>query len=247
MEKSNTEQSKAWSIFTRLATFLGIIASIAAVISVAIQIRSEQRKIDIQVNTADQLTSLPNVDGLKGAFFYKDINVTDLWKLKIRFVNNGDVTLIGEGQASHLLHGNIPIQFPPDTVILDISQETSDFYSIIQKSPNELELTFSQWRPKEEFETILYITSNVVLQSPPMPTITGRPIIDGNIVISDPSALKIIEKKPLLDRTPSILATTVNSIDNNFFCLDSFWSNLFASQRIFWYFCLESPTRNSAC
>jgi hypothetical protein len=175
---------------------------------VVIQIRTENRELDIHINSADQLTSLPNVDGLKGTFFYKNTNVVDLWKLRINFINGGDVTLIGEGQASHLLHNNILVQFPSEVTILDMSQQSGDFYKIIQTSSNQLELTFSQWRPKEEFEITLYITSNKVLDTLPTPLVIGRPIIDGDVIVSNPSTQNDSPKQPLLDKLPSLVAST---------------------------------------
>jgi hypothetical protein len=206
MEQSDTKHLKLWNRFTQLAAVLGLLASIAAVISVAFQLRSESRVIELQFVSADQLTSLPNVDGLKGEFFYRDVNVTDLWRLKIRFVNNGDVTLIGEGRASSLLQGSIPIQFPSDIFILDTSEKSGEFYVINQKSPNQIELTFSQWRPKEEFETILYVTSSTVLKSPPIPTVPGRPIIDGDVIVHALSEKTVSDSKPLLDKLPNPIA-----------------------------------------
>ncbi|HNE06499.1 MAG TPA: hypothetical protein PLT08_18365 [Anaerolineales bacterium] len=223
MDQSNSKPSKIWNTVTQLATFLGLIASIAAVISVIVQVKSESRLLEIQIVSADQLTSLPNVDGLKGEFSYKDVSVSDLWRLKLQIVNSGDVTLIGEGQTSSLLHGSIPIQFPSGVVILDVSEKVGEFYVINQKTPDQIEITFSQWRPKEALETVIYITSDTVLKSAPTPTISGRPIIDGNIIVLEPSSQGNLGQQPFLDKLPSPLPITARILGVIFtvvvFCL----------------------------
>lgn len=200
------KRSDYWKLFERLGVIIALVASLATVIGLLLQIRSEKRFIELQIVSADQLTRLPSVNGLNGQFTYNNIPVTDLWRLRIQFINSGDATLIGEGAASSLMTRTIPISFPSSVTILNASSETGSFYNLTQSGPNTIEIGFSQWRPGEAFETIIYLSSKSVLTSPPMPTVATRPIIGGDIRMVDLTAKNVRQPQAAIDYLPPPLA-----------------------------------------
>ena len=92
--------SKAWLMFQRISVVIALVASLATVIVSFLQLRSEKRVLEIQIISADQLTRLPSVSGLSGEFTYNKIPVTNLWRIKLKFANTGDATLVGEGPST---------------------------------------------------------------------------------------------------------------------------------------------------
>ena len=199
-------QSDFWKLFERFGVIIALVASLATVIGLYLQVQSEKRVLELQIISADQLTRLPSVTGLDGKFTYNNIPVTDLWRLRIQFVNSGDATLIGEGTSSSLMTSTIPITFPSGVSILDASSETGSFYKLTQTSENTIEIGFSQWRPSEKFETIIYIASNNILDTPPLPKVSNRPIINGDVQITDLTAKNATEPRPAIDYIPSSIA-----------------------------------------
>ncbi|MBT7190237.1 MAG: hypothetical protein HN916_08595 [Anaerolineae bacterium] len=202
MEEDNKKHIDSWKLFERVGVIIALVASLATVVGLLLQVRSEKRMIEMQIVSADQLTRLPSVNGLDGEFTYNGIPVTDLWRLKIQFVNSGDETLIGEGASSSLITDVIPVIFPPTVNILNASSEADSFYSLTQSDKNIIEISFSQWRPTESFETIVYISSNEVLDSFPVPTVKKRPIINGNIKIIDFTIQNETQPQPAINHIP---------------------------------------------
>lgn len=193
-------------MFERLAVFIALLASLATLVGLLLEVRSENRVVEMQVLSADQLTRLPSVNGLDGEFSYNGVSVTDLWRLRLRFLNSGNTTLIGQGSGCSLLGKSISIAFPPDVRVLDASPYVGSFYVLTEITSNSLDLEFSQWRQGEDFETIVYVASDVVLDAPPFPSVPGRPIIDGQVVINDLTASRQAEPRRAIDYLPAPVA-----------------------------------------
>jgi hypothetical protein len=51
------------------------------------------------------------------------------------------------------------------------------------------------------------VTSDDILEMSPLPSIPGRPIIEGDVVINDLTRQTAIQPYPLIDRLPSFIAT----------------------------------------
>jgi hypothetical protein len=200
-----------WKKFEHIGVIIALLASLATLISLFTALRSDKRALELQITAADHLTQLPNVDGLNGEFTFKTIPVKDLWRLKIQFINTGDVTLIGEGPSSSLITKTISIRFPSDVNILNASAEANSFYTINKTDSNTLDIGFSQWRPGEKFETIIFVASDNILEAFPLPLIPNRPIIDGDINITNLISPTSSGKQPLIDYLP----LTISSIGRN--------------------------------
>lgn len=201
-------KSKVWKLLQRFGVIIALLASIATIVGLLFEIKSEKRLIDLQIISADQLTQLPPVSGFEGEFTYNDVPVEDLWKVRLQFVNSGDVTLIGKGGASSLMNNLIQISFPGNTKILSVgvSSKVQTLFNVTQSDTNMIEIEFSQWRPGESFEIELYVSSSSILESPPLPRVLDRPIIDGDIQLIDFTVKEAAQARPAIDYLPKYFA-----------------------------------------
>lgn len=202
------EGSVPWLKLERLGLIFAVVASLSTVVGLAIQMRSENRSVEIQVASADHLTELPSVGGLEGDFTYNGVPVTDLWRLRLILSNSGNTSLVGEGSNSMLLADDIEIALPEDSTLLDVSPATGEFYDLIQTAENRLSLRFTQWRPGEEFHVVAHLATDPPVDTPPLPSVPGRPIIDGEVLMTDRASAGSHTPRRVIDYLPAPVALT---------------------------------------
>jgi len=200
--ETNTEVNKIsnWKKFEKLLGVIAGIAAIAGILGVYYQIHTKSTKIEFQIISKDYLTSNNNIDGLKSNFEYEGFSVKNLWLLKIKLINTGDVTLFGKGDAKSILDSNLIFYFNPNLQVLNkidlISTNLPD-QNLSLINSTTLSFNFQQWRKNEYAIYSLYIksdTNNISL----LPT-SKRIIKEGDIYIFDLTNNQIKLKQPLLD------------------------------------------------
>ena len=93
----NERKNSVWKKFEKFYGIIGFLAGIAALIGLYFQIQVKTNQIEFQILSKDYLTSNNNIDGLKSNYEYGGVSVKNLWLLKFKIINSGDITLIGAG------------------------------------------------------------------------------------------------------------------------------------------------------
>lgn len=191
-----------------ISIFSGIVIFIVTISTFYYQvIFKPQTIIEIQCLDKTQLTQLPNVDGLSGHFLYNDsIPVQNLWKIKYLLKNIGDVNIIGEGNASHLIGGNLPFEIASAIRILDVDITNNNMDAILINN----RLGFKQWRPTEYVEITAFV--ECANNKQPSFLMNSRDIIDADIKYTEFLTRAIDENKKIIDYFPKRLVNTLKWI-----------------------------------
>ena len=204
--KFETAEKRIRTAYSKFGAFnlaLGLFALVAAVAGLVIMLRTEKAEVTAQVLANDELTMYPAVAELKGHFTYADEEVTHLWKVRVKFLNSGDKTVVGMGNQKNILSEGLNFVFPDDTTILRIEEESETFQSNMgQIEQNHFQIQFSQWRSGEYNITSFYIASEKSLEALPCPSVPSRDIIDGNVIIQDLTEREPTGKMTMIDRLP---------------------------------------------
>lgn len=170
-------------IVKNLTTIITIVAGISAVFGVYIQYSKEKPQIEIKSITADKLTDLPEVEGLKAQYFFKDSLVQSLWKLNYKVSNSGNEIVIGEGNKKNIIRKGLSFKLNGNYRILDFSIKNRSFPFDSKIVDSMLVLNFLQWKPDEGFELSLYVEQ---LENNGFPKfeLNEREIIGGKVVYS---------------------------------------------------------------
>lgn len=197
--------SKRWV----LGLMVGVLAFVATVVGIVLMVRSEKAEVTAQVLANDELTMYPAVAELRGYFTYADEEVAYLWKVRVKFVNSGDKTLVGMGNQKNILGEGLNFVFPDDTRILRIEEESETFQSNMEQiEQNHFQIQFSQWRSGEYNIASFYIASERLLEAVPCPSVLTRDIIDGDVVVEDLTERRPEERKFVIDHLPKVVSTS---------------------------------------
>jgi hypothetical protein len=125
--------------------------------------------------------------------------VQNLWLVKFKIINNGDITIVGKGKNSNILDSTIKFSFKSGIEILDkIESIQSDFpHQLVRFDSATLSLSFQQWKKNESGTYSIYLKS--ITKSANVVPSVDRVLIDGdfNIVDQTKSVQKV--KQPLID------------------------------------------------
>lgn len=218
-EQKATKQSS----FTRWKDTITLSAGICTMIALGIvlwsQFKPSKPAAELQILSANRLTPTIDLPDLTSNFTYAGATVRDLWKIKIRFINTGAVTIFGQGVKKNILGEGITIQFNPTLKVFGHNKYYDQKGTYIQPDGepfpgawlfwvggNQLLLEFAQWRPNEEVIYTLYIASDTVENQAPLPIVPERNIIDGDLKVRDLTLIGLRQKYSLLDRLPKYLA-----------------------------------------
>lgn len=195
----SSQKNKCSKLLIRLGHISTIIAAVTAIATFIISIKAPKLEAEMRVLEIDELTSLPEVEGLDSSFVYRGVSVDNLWRLNTRLINTGNATIIGTGSKKSL-HEDVKITFPKDIQILDFVITDSSFnHKLEQLSENTIQLSFIQWRKGEIIDIVFYLSSESDLENTPLPKIHKRPIIDGDIWVKNYAEIGVIRTQPLLD------------------------------------------------
>jgi len=197
----------AYSRFGVVSMVIGLLALLGTIIGVVIVLRSEKTEISAQVLASDELTTYH--PELEASFIYAGEEVEHLWKIKVRFINSGDKTIVGLGDQKNILGDGLDFFFPDETRILRLEEEADTFHStIIQPEANRMQIEFGQWRSGEYSIVSLCIAADEQLDADPFPGIRDRDIIDGMVIIEDLTERRPTEKTAIIERLPVGLSTS---------------------------------------
>ncbi len=203
LETAETTIRTAYSKFWVLGLVVSVLALVATMVGVVIMLRSEKAEVTAQVLSNDELTMYPAVAELRGYFTYADEEVAYLWKVRVKFVNSGDKTIVGMGNQKNIFGEGLNFVFSDDTRILRIEEESGTFQGNVEQiEQNHFQIQFSQWRSGEYNIASFYIASERLLEAVPCPYVLTRDIIDGNVIIEDLTETRPEERISLIDRLP---------------------------------------------
>lgn len=208
--------SKMVKWFRRIAVLLGVVASIAAVISLYFQVRKTKPGLEAAIINAEHVTAIPKVTGLEVNLNFHAKKIDDFWIVRARIRNTGDVTIVGQGTSKNILHDSITLGVPEDFEILDIQPEAPlvrpgnvGFQCLVQSvNVQSFSISFGQWRTGETVEFSLFLQRKSGSEALPQLKIFDRDLIDGDIFIPSLYGTQRHIKQPLIDYLPPILANT---------------------------------------
>lgn len=208
--------SKMVKWFRRIAVLLGIVASIAAVISLYFQVRKAKPGLEAAIINAEHVTAIPKVTGLEVNLNFHTKKIDDFWIVRARIRNTGDVTIVGQGTSKNILRDAITLGVPEDFEILDIQPESPPvkpgnvgFQCSVQTvNAQSFSVSFGQWRTGEAVEFSLFLQRKSGSEALPQLKIFDRDLIDGDIFIPSLYGAQRHIKQPLIDYLPPILANT---------------------------------------
>lgn len=204
---------KTWQWFQRIAVIIALLASLATVFSVWRQVKKSTPHITATVIESESLTKTPNVPKLKSSFTYDDRAVSDFWRLRMLLLNDGESTIIGDGVQKNIVKDAVIFSLNGDFEILGIEVENSNFSNKVNLlSPTQFEITFLQWRKGEELGLRIYLENKSKNDEKPQFYLSERPIIDGDITVLDNSTISVRLKKPIIDYTHPLVATSSRAI-----------------------------------
>ncbi|MCT7634840.1 hypothetical protein ACOTVO_07935 [Aliarcobacter butzleri] len=193
------------NLIKKLIPIVTIIAGIATIIGLYLQInQSSSIILEVKTISRDNLTKIPNVDGLQATYSYKNEEIKSLWKIHYIITNIGNEIIIGEGNKKNIIKDSINLKLIKDFKILEIESKNKDFECSISNDINNIYISFLQWKPKENLELILYLEQ---LNSSLIPEITtsDREIINSEIKYSTFGIENLDSEKTIYDRLPQYL------------------------------------------
>lgn len=193
-------QNSFWKKIEKFFGVVGFIAGIAAIFGAYYQFQNKKNEVQFVLLSKDYLTVKNNIEGLESNYKYSGLPVKNLWLLKFKIVNSGDLTLIGTNESSSLLDSVVKFTFPRNVQILNrINLLNNNFpeHKLSQEGFNSLSLSFKQWRPNESATYSIYIKSDVA--NPILLPKTSRIIKDGNIIVDDVTSNNRRSSQPLID------------------------------------------------
>jgi hypothetical protein len=176
-----------------IGTGIVIIAAIVAIIGSFTDLRTKKAIIEIRTLASDKLTDLPSIDGLKATFHYKGDTVNSLWRLHCLIGNVGNETIIGEGDKKALIKDNVKFFLDANFKILEIENKNNENLFSISAKDNFINVSFLQWKPKENFELVLYVEQLSKGEEPTLKT-NEREII--NCEVKHTTVLDYREERP---------------------------------------------------
>lgn len=186
----------------RLNIFIALLSLIVAITFGIFQFRPKLREITCNVTSSNELTSISQVPNLTSEFTYNQKKVTHLWKLTLVLINTGNETIVGEGQHSLLIKGGIYLGFPENTEILNIEPPDGNLPLTVEiVQPNIFVIKFPQWKQDERANLSIYVASQIEQQTPLLPQVMSRDIVDGSVLVTN-NTNPISPPKNLIERLP---------------------------------------------
>ena len=200
-------------IIKKFKSGLSILAYIAGILTLLYIIIKPYPELSVTTITSEQLTITPDVPELRANYFYNNIRINNLWKIRIKIRNTGAKTIIGKGNNNTIIGDSIKLGFPRNFQILNVVRDSGNFKcdkgKIIE---NIFTLDFDQWRKDESVFFSLYIKDIKNNNDRPLLLSLNRPLIDGDIFIRNTPFSEINRKKPLIDYFPYTISKLIRII-----------------------------------
>ena len=198
---NGSKKSARISLITIIAFAATILALVFPIAIYLIQRASGETEISAQVLSNDELTLYAPEAELNARFSYAGEDVAHLWKAEVRFINSGYRTVVGKGSMKNIISDEgLNFVYPENTRILRVQEKEENLEAkLIQTGENNFQVQFSQWRANEYVLACFYIASEESLSVNPLPSVTEREIIDGNVIIEDFTKKDVGERRYAID------------------------------------------------
>lgn len=204
------------TVFDRIkdyGTIVALLASLATLIAVVVQLSPKSAELTINVRNIENLTRLPGIPQLEGRFLFKGDEVKDLLSVRLQLSNTGNVTIIGKGNKKNIIGDSIGFDLPEYLSVLEIVQGGGSFnYQIENTNRRSVGVRFEQWRPGEDISVVLYVEGVNREGRPVVITPRGRDLVDGELVILDQSVSDQVKVNPVREKLGQTTASILKAI-----------------------------------
>ncbi|PJZ57224.1 hypothetical protein [Leptospira barantonii] len=181
-----------WSALGAIATVVSILVAVGSVYN---QYSQKRREIKVEVLYVQKLNMLGSDDDLKVQFTYKRKEVVDPYRIGLRLINTGDVTLVAKGDSRNVIGDGLRLWIPKNYQIMKIIKEKCDLpLEIATLSLDSISLSFQQWKTGEFCSFSLYVTGTIKGSKIPFMELRERDIYEGTVIIEDSSTRPSDEK-----------------------------------------------------
>ena len=170
---------------TRLGlSLLGAVAAITTVVAFVLQLRPEVPELSLVIDSAVRLTADQPADGVETLVRVGGTEIPEAWLLNVRLLNSGGLTLLGIGPTANVLDPAIEFELAEPWRLLRIEVvEVSEPQTIFASDTSAFSVEFRQWRQGEEVSLSILVGASATQTDPPVIQVTGRPLVDGEVVI----------------------------------------------------------------
>lgn len=184
-----------------IGIIVAALGSIAALISAWIQIAPGKPELEARITSIEEFSSRPKIEGLVGDFTYEGEKIDRLVTLRATIINSGNKTIIGQGVQKNIIGEALSVDVPSEIKIVNAIFLSNDLNAELSNEEKSILINFSQWRPTEAVELLLYLKAGDVKITDYLVK-KERDIIDGDFRIVN-AIYKNTGKNPLVDYLPS--------------------------------------------
>jgi len=191
-----------------------VVVFLSAVAAIWSWWRGLERKpeIEVAISTLERLPPQSQIPDLKLSVSFRNQTVDELWIMRCKVKNSGDVTLLADGPKKNIQSSSISLGITHGFTVLDVRHENANFPCEISGSPEGLSLSFGQWRKTEWVDLLLYLSGTKGTTNRPSLRQPRRELIDGDIVVHDYSEVVPHPKQPLLNNLPPFFTFSLRLI-----------------------------------
>lgn len=242
-DEGSAAHSPIWSLVQKLAAVAVVIGAIATLVLLYLEAKTQDPAVAMQVFSTERLTPSLEAPNLDARFLHQGEQVEDLWVVRARLANIGNVTLVNQGPRKNIIGSGINFEFPDQVTLLEAIPDTTVGPLKVEKSGSQrLRVVFRQWRPGETRSYSFYVSSDTTLQELPLPTSPSRDIINGRVSVERLTLQEQQEAHSEVDRLPDPLASVgrvVGGVTASFliFIIGAFFvvNNVWEQIQIFWW------------
>ena len=181
-----------WTALRVLGVLITVLASIATLVALWLQVRETQPHVTAQLlilrPAASDSTSTEYARAILAMQDRPVFTLDHTWHVKVRVVNDGELTLFTSGPKQNVLTEELKIEFPGRATILsfgtDIEGNALEENMQLEATRKTLSMKFTQWRSGEAV-VLDVVVGDSTPGAGPFPAVVDRPVADGEFVIAD--------------------------------------------------------------
>lgn len=196
-------------IFKSLSNTIVLLAAVAAITGVVVQVRNPAPRLQGLLVNPEKLTSEAGDSKIHVTYRFVDKEVKALWRVRLDLRHVGGRTIIGSGPQRNIIDDHIPVTVARDFDLLDFDVTQNDLNATVQRSfdsENQFYISFEQWRRDESISIVLYLEDKTGSGVGPGAFTSGRSIADGEITYALADDIQNKPKRPLIDFLPEPIA-----------------------------------------
>lgn len=168
--------------------FVYLVAAIAGIWALILQLQGESYTLDIKTIGIENLTTnTVEEKDFSAIYTFKGLTVDNLWRIGVLIENISDVSIIGEGAQKRIIGTNLKGNVSEGYSLLGFESKNANFPISLELDENkELKFSFTQWKPNESIELIMYVEGdNSRIGNLPSFVISDRQFLDGKTSYSN--------------------------------------------------------------